>query len=150
MWRAMDLVAAFLAESLREVGIVVRPRPQAERVFFDRVDRRDTTLYLYGWMTTHDASISYEALLHTPRPGQASENAGGYSDPQLDALIERAVAAPAGKEARAVFSELAGKVTAETPVVPLYRQRDLYVVGAGVAFQPRLDRGVQGRDLRRR
>jgi peptide/nickel transport system substrate-binding protein len=148
-YRAMDLVAAYLAESLRDVGIVVRLRRQEPQAFFDRVDRRDSAFYLYGWMTTQDASISYEELLHTPRPGRASENAGGYSDAELDALIERVNAAPASKEARGVFAQLARKVLAEVPVVPLYRQRDLYVVGPGVTFQPRLDRGIQGRELRR-
>jgi len=129
------------------VGIRVTPRPAAYPQFLDRVDRRDTPFYLRGWSTSVSAGQTYDILLRSPAGGFGSSNAGGYSNVELDALLESAGREPDDAKRLAVLRRAADIIRADMPLVPLYRQFNLYAVRSAVGFEPRLDRTVRGDEI---
>ncbi len=148
-YRAIDEVAKAVAHDLGAVGIKVALRPGSVSEIIGRVESRDTSFYLLGYTNaTGDASLSYEYLLHTPGNGYGLDNGGGYSNPELDGLLARALATRVPEESRALFSHMARLVYDDIPVVPLYRQDDLFAYSARIAFTPRLDRRIRVADVR--
>ncbi len=147
-YRAMEAVARAIAADLSAIGIRVRLRPRNPSDMLARVERQQTALYLLGWISDNgDGRMSYEYLLHTPMGGFGLNNGGGYSTPEVDALIERSLSRMDGLDRRAVISRLARLIHDDLPVLPLYRQTDLYAVSGGLEFRPRLDRRVRAFDM---
>lgn len=147
-YRGAELVAAELVRQLAPVGIRLRPRPQAPEEFFGRLGRRDTSLYLLGWIgTSGDAGPSYEYLLRTTRGGFGHDNAGGYSNPELDRLVEQARhLGPADR--LPLLRRVAEIVYHDKPVIPLYRAADVYALDRRLEFTPRLDRRLLAAEIR--
>jgi peptide/nickel transport system substrate-binding protein len=147
-YRAGELVTAELVRQLAPVGIRVQLRPQPPEEFFARIERRDTSLYLLGWIgTSGDAGPSYEYLLRTPGNGFGRDNAGGYSNPELDRLVDEAMhLGPA--ERLPLLRRVAEIVHRDQPVVPLYRAADVYAVDRRLQFTPRVDRRIRAAEIR--
>lgn len=111
--------------------------------------RRETAFYLLGWMSeSGDAGLSYEYLLHTPGGGFGQDNAGGYSNPEIDGWLEEAArrVEPIGR--KRLLVAVAERVQEDVSVVPLYRQNDVYAIASGLEFEPRLDRRIRGARMR--
>jgi peptide/nickel transport system substrate-binding protein len=148
-YRAIDAVVEALVGDLGRVGIRARPRPLESGAFFASMEANRLPLYLMGWMATSgDASISYEQLLHTPRAGFGQQNGGHYSNPEVDRLLEEAATRAAPEERRPLLYRVASLVQLDAPVIPLYRQADLYAYSADLEFEPRDDRAIDGAALR--
>lgn len=148
-YRAIDEVAAAVSRDLGQVGIRVRPQPADPGLFFDRLARQETSFHLMGWMSSSgDAGITYEYLLHTPGPRYGVTNGSGFSDPRVDQLLEQAAARTDARDRLPLLRQVAEAAREALPLVPLYRQTDLYGVAEGLALEPRLDRRVRGSDLR--
>ena len=146
-YRAMDAVSRLLSEDLAAVGVRVTPRPSATDPFFARLERRDSELFLLGWMSSGDAPLTYDYLLHRREAGQGSNNYTGVDDPEFDRLIEAAELEPSTARRGARLRDLAERVQRSMPFVPLYRQFDLYALRSGLAFTPRPDRRIRGIEL---
>jgi peptide/nickel transport system substrate-binding protein len=140
---------AALAEQLLRIGIRARPRAQDLASLMRRVESRDTSFYVMAWISSAgDFSSSAEYLLRTPENGYGIDNGGLYSNPEVDALLERAVATPLPAQRLALLRQVARLVHDDVPVVPLYRRSDIYAVAADLAFEPRLDRDIRGAQIR--
>jgi peptide/nickel transport system substrate-binding protein len=147
-YRGMDAVVKSLVADLGTVGVQLTPRAWEPTAFFERIERRQSSLYLLGWMSTNgDAELTYEYLLHTPAKGLGVGNGGEYSDPVLDRLLEDASARLGAPERAEALRAVAERVQETLPVVPLYSQKELYALAAKLEFRPRLDRRIRGLDL---
>lgn len=147
-YRAGEAVVAALGSQLAEAGIRIRPRPFDARTFLDRVETQQPAFYLMGWLSNSgDAGLSYEYLVHTPGNGFGQDNGGGYSNPAVDALLEQASGRLRSEQRKASLREAAELLQQEAPLVPLYRQTDVYGVAQGLQFRPRLDRRINAAAL---
>ncbi len=146
---AVEGVVRSVATDLAKIGLRVTPRANDATALLRRIETRDTSAYLLPWIgTSGDAGITAEYLLHTPRDGYGIDNGGGYSDPQVDRLLEDAGRQIQPAQRRPLLEALATRIYEEVPVVPLYQPLDVYAVRATLEFQPRLDRAVRGAALR--
>jgi peptide/nickel transport system substrate-binding protein len=131
-----------LVMQLAEASIRVTPRFWPKDEFFGRIDRGESDLHLTGWVcTTGESAELFESSLHTrtARAGLGRDNGTGYSNPELDRLIERLVAT-IDPGARVDLEKRAMAVAvADLPYVPLYVQEDRYVLTSDVAWEPRAD-----------
>ncbi|HLA78240.1 MAG TPA: ABC transporter substrate-binding protein [Vicinamibacteria bacterium] len=150
-YQALASVVPRLVADLAAVGIHVTPRPAEWKLFRDRVhDRHHTALYLAGWLnTTGDATVDYDYLVRTrAASGAGLLNAGGYSSPQVDALLDQAMVPGTPRDRRTPLLAVAERLREDLPLIPLYRQRDLYAFSSRLLFEPRPDRRIRVEFLR--
>jgi peptide/nickel transport system substrate-binding protein len=146
---SMPAVVEVLKRQLAAVGIRVRPRPASTPEFFGRLERRATAFYLMGWSASSgDAGVSYDALLHTPGARRGAQNGGGYANPEVDRLLDEAARTLEDAVRRRLLVELARRIAAEVPAIPLYRQTDLYLVARDLVFEPTALRAIYGARMR--
>jgi peptide/nickel transport system substrate-binding protein len=140
-----------LERQLGTLGILVRPKPHPSEAFVDLVKSQRSRMYLMGWLSdVGDSRVSYEDLLHSRTGGLGVYNGGAYADPEADRLIETAARTASVEGLDVLLDELDEKLAADVPVVPLFRQDDLYAVSPRLDWSPRLDRRVRIREARLR
>lgn len=148
-YRGIDALVRAVAEHLSAVGIRVLPRPQPLDSFVAHLVQRDTPFFLAGILSdTGDAGPSYEYLLHTPEHGLGWLNAGGYSSPRLDGLLDAASQLFHSEARGELLASAAAQVEADVPVVPLVVPDDLYAFRRNLGFQPRPVRRIRAAEIR--
>jgi peptide/nickel transport system substrate-binding protein len=147
-YRAIDDVAQALVRQLASLGIRLRPQAWTPERFLEKVEHRDTSLYLLGSLNlSGDTGLSYEYLLHTAGVDHGKDNASGYSNPRLDTLLARA-SRLAPLDRAETLASVAVLIHEDVPVVPLYRQEDLYAHARALSFTPRVDRRLRVVEMR--
>ena len=120
-WR--ENVCQAVAAMLTQVGIRTTLRTSAANQFFPRFSQGGTSFAEFGWSAGPDAWNTLNALFRSyDRNGQGSFNAGRYSNPKLDSLIESVRIEPDATRRRALVSTALKLVGDDLPCIPLYRR----------------------------
>jgi peptide/nickel transport system substrate-binding protein len=130
-WRASVCQAA--ASMLEKVGIKASLVTSPSSVFFPKLSQGTGTLVEFGWSATPDAWNILQSLVRS-NDGLAAGafNAGRYSNPKLDALIDGLRIEPNLAKRRAMVQDALRIVQAELPLVPLYRRKHNWVMRPNV------------------
>jgi peptide/nickel transport system substrate-binding protein len=74
-----------------KVGVKAKLRSLPFATYFPMIQRNEASIYLLGWgVPTFDAFYSLQSLVRTTGAGgDGNFNLGRFSDPQIDALVER-------------------------------------------------------------
>ncbi len=108
---------------LTQVGIRTTLRSSATNQFFPRLSQGTSSFIEFGWTPTTDAWATLNALFHTwSKDGGGTFNAGRYSNPQLDALIDNIRVEPDATKRRAMVGAALQLIGEDLPYVPLYRR----------------------------
>jgi peptide/nickel transport system substrate-binding protein len=113
-----------IAAMWSRVGVRTALKAQPLGPFFAQIQRADTSVYLLGWgVPTLDALYSFQSLLATRggQPGDGIWNFGGYSNPRMDALIER-MKTESGEARQAAIREALRLYREDVPHIPLHHQ----------------------------
>ncbi|WP_421994469.1 ABC transporter substrate-binding protein [Roseococcus sp.] len=92
--------------------------------FFAKIQRDDTSIYLLGWgVPTLDALYSFQSLIATRNGAQGDGiwNYGRYSNPAMDALIQR-MKVETGDTRAATIREALRLYREDVPNIPLHHQ----------------------------
>jgi peptide/nickel transport system substrate-binding protein len=144
-------LARGVVSQLGEVGVRLKLIVVPQNEFYDRWAGEETELTVFGWQaSTGDASGSFDPLLHSPGQGYGRFNHFAYSNPALDDLIELSDRIQAPKERGEILARAARLTRDDVPVLPLVVRDDLYAVGTGLDWSPRLDRRVRAFDVKPR
>ena len=106
------------------VGIRARLNAMPLGPFFAKIQRDDTSIYMLGWgVPTLDALYSFQSLLATRNGAQGDGiwNYGRYSNPQMDALIQR-MKVETGEARNATIREALRLYREDVPHIPLHHQ----------------------------
>ena len=130
-WRASVCQAA--ASMLEKVGIRANLVTSPSSVFFPKLSQGTGTLVEFGWSAGPDPWGTLQSLVRT-NDGLAAGafNAGRYSNPKLDALIDGLRVEPNLSKRRAMVGDALRIVQAEVPLLPLYRRRHNWVMRPNV------------------
>ncbi len=86
-WR--EAVCQAMTAMLTQVGIRANLRSSPTNQFFPKLSEGTASLVEFGWTPTTDAWATLNGLFHTwGKAGFGSFNAGRFSDPKLDELID--------------------------------------------------------------
>lgn len=144
----IEAVVRALATQLAAAGLDVTPRPRRYVELIADVEAGRAPFYVLGWLDDSRAADSaYATLLHTPGPRFGSVNGSRYSNARFDELVEMAEVEEDAPHRGEMLREATRIVTEDWPLVPLYRQSDLYAHDRKLGFRPRLDRRVRGWEL---
>jgi peptide/nickel transport system substrate-binding protein len=120
-----EQICTAIVPMLARIGIKVDLNAQTKSKFFSKIlaPNYDTDFYMLGWTpATYDAHNVLYTLLGT-RDGKRGEvNAGGYSNPALDSLIEAiGIETDAAKRASMIHQSIE-ILQKDVPSLPLHQQ----------------------------
>ena len=136
-----------IARMLADAGIVVEVRVLADADFWAL---SGATLVLDRFACpTGDASEAFEQLIHTPdsRRHLGESNDVGYSNPALDALIERSAGELDLSRRHSMLREIMRTVAEERPIVPIGIVDDVYAIRDAYRWQPREDGDIRAAEI---
>ena len=120
-WR--EAVCQAMTAMLTQVGIRTTLRSSPTNQFFPKLSGATASFIEFGWTPNPDAWSSLNALFRSHEPsGAGAFNAGRYTNPQLDRLIDAIRIEPDLARRRAMVGDALRIVQAELPFVPLYRR----------------------------
>ncbi|HEY8707101.1 MAG TPA: ABC transporter substrate-binding protein, partial [Burkholderiaceae bacterium] len=120
-WR--EAVCQAMTAMLTQVGIRTTLRSSPTNQFFPKLSGATASFMEFGWTPNPDAWSSLNALFRTwDKSGLGTFNAGRYSNPKLDALIDAVRVEPDLTRRRAMVGDALRIVAADLPVIPLYRR----------------------------
>ena len=131
-WRASVCQAA--ASMLEKVGIKASLVTSPSSVFFPKLSQGTGFLVEFGWSATPDAWNIFQSLVRS-NDGLAAGafNAGRYSNPKLDALIDGLRVEPDLDKRRKMVHDALRIVHAGLPLIALYRRKHNWVMRPNVA-----------------
>ena len=119
-----EQICVAVSAMLAKIGLKVRVNAQPRAIYFARMPKRDTSMYMLGWGgAITDAQTTLTPVLHSPdNKGAGDYNWGGYVNKKLDQLIDAArVENDTAKRKRQIADALA-EHNAQIHHVPLHRQ----------------------------
>jgi peptide/nickel transport system substrate-binding protein len=120
-WR--ENVCQAMAAMLTQVGIRANLRSSPSSNFFPKLTQATASFIEYGWTATPDAWNSLNGLFRThDKAGMGTFNAGRYSNPKVDELIDAMRTEPDLTRRRAMVATVLRLVAADLPYIPLYRR----------------------------
>jgi peptide/nickel transport system substrate-binding protein len=137
-----------LERQLASVGIHIEPRVLPQGEFYEKLGSERLPAAVFGWSAgTGDASTTLGQLFHTPVGGLGRFNRSSYSNPEFDALVERADRAATPADRLRLFGEALGILREDLPAVPLATLSDLYAVRVGLEWEPPSHRYLRAEDV---
>jgi peptide/nickel transport system substrate-binding protein len=126
-WRASVCQAA--ASMLEKVGIRASLVTSPSSLFFPKLSQGTGFLVEFGWTATPDPWNILQSLVRT-NDGLAAGafNAGRYSNPKLDALIDGIRVESNLAKRRQMTQDALRILNAELPLIPLYRRQHNWVM----------------------
>ena len=126
-WRASVCQAA--VAMLEKVGIRAHLVTSPSSVFFPKLSQGTASLIEFGWTATPDPWTTLQSLVRSNDALAAGAfNAGRYSNPKLDALIDGLRVEPNLAKRRQMASDALRILNAELPLIPLYRRQHNWVM----------------------
>ena len=126
-------VCQSIASMLEKVGIRTRFQPSPSSIFFPKLTQARTSFVEFGWSPGTDAFNILHSLVRSNDGLTAGAfNAGRYSNPPLDALIDAVRVEPDLERRRQRVGEALRLMHEELPIVPLYRRHHNWVMRPGI------------------
>ena len=123
-------ICVAVAAMLGRIGIKVRVDARPKTLFFQKIERLDTSFYLLGWGGgTTDAQGLLDPIVHRPdaRTQKGGYNYGRVGDEQLDALIDAAGSEMNAPKRSRLIADAQRQVQARHVVLPIHRQMITWV-----------------------
>lgn len=131
-----------IAQMLARIGIRARVDSLPAAVAQDRANRRDFGMYLWGISSESGEVLAslYSLLGSAAHPrGRGLANRGGYANPVLDSLIERASAEMDSAGRLALIRQIVETAIRDTAFLTLYHPVQSWAMRGGLDMVPRAD-----------
>jgi peptide/nickel transport system substrate-binding protein len=118
-----------MAAMLDRVGIKVAFQASPSSIFFPKLTQATASFVEYGWSPGTDAwGVLHSIVRSYDGVSGGAFNAGRYSNPKLDALIDGLRVEPDLAKRRALIGEALKLVHADRAIIPLYRRHHNWVM----------------------
>jgi peptide/nickel transport system substrate-binding protein len=114
------LMVAVMQQQLREVGIVLEIRTFEFATFFADVTHGAFQLYSLRWIAGNEDPDIFEYAFHSAKFPPDGANRGYYSNPKVDALIDRARREVDQAKRKSTYAELQLILANELPYIDLW------------------------------
>ena len=129
-----DSLCQGIAGMLSRVGIRVAYRPLSFNVLLPKLLSGDTSMYLIGWTpATTEPEGALLPLAHSrTKPGVGEYNFGGYSNPKVDAAIDKGRVEFDPAKRAALFTEAMTAIDAEAGFIPIIYRKTIWAMRKNV------------------
>ncbi len=145
-------IAQALASMLAKIDIDLKLNLMPKSNFFGyiRVPSEQSSFIMSGWdVPSGDAGSMYSVLYYSrdKKEGYGQVNRGSYSNPDLDALIDKADSTPRIEERAGYLRDATKILLDDIPMIPVHYEQDIYAARDGVVFTPRTDKFLWAYDM---
>ncbi len=142
-------VCAAIAAQLGRIGVRATAAAEDKALFFDRIFKRNASLYLLGATTgTGDAYSVLEPLMGRPDgAGGGKLNLGGYGNAQVDALLARIATEPGAEARRRLMADVQRLHQQDVGHIPLYQQWQSWGARRGLRVVQTPEGGMPWKDI---
>jgi len=138
-------IAQAVAQMLARIGIDTEVDAMTATTFFSRRNNFEFSMYLAGWGSgTGEMSSPLTALVATPNTekGMGGTNRGQYSNPEMDALLEQALATVDDREREKLLQQASQVVIDDYGILPLHFEVTPWAYREGLTYEPRTDQAT--------
>ncbi len=141
-------IAQAIGQMLTRIGIEMKVETMPRSVYFSRASRGgpnktpEFSFILVGWGAgTGEASSPLKSLLHTydKERGFGASNRGRYSNPEVDRLVEDALATVDDAKREKLLQTATELAIDDLGIIPLHYQVNTWATRPGLAYTPRTD-----------
>ncbi|URI08020.1 ABC transporter substrate-binding protein [Aquincola tertiaricarbonis] len=142
-----ERIAITLASQWARIGVKVRVNAQTKSLFFNKVEKLDTSMYLFGW----GGSITDPETTFTPiyrnrgAKGVGEYNRGNYKDDELDALAAASSKEQDPAKRRQLIRQTFLRHNEQVRHIPLHWQMIPWAARPGVEVVHRADNWLEWR-----
>lgn len=130
-------VCQAIAAMLAQVGIRVTFQPSPTSTFFPKLTQATSSFFEFGWSPNTDPWAMFNSIVRSyDGTGAGTFNGGRYSNPRLDELIDAIRVEPDIGRRRQLIGDALRLMTADLPLLPLYRRTLTWVMRPGVFAVP--------------
>lgn len=143
-------VGRLIARLLAPIGVRVTVAELPEAEFFESAAKGGLSFYFASFgCASGDASDLLDAAFRTPDAARrlGTSNYGGFSDPALEAAIERSAEILESVDRRSALWAIFRKISSEHVWIPLYVDENAYAVRKPFQFHPRANSYVLAADV---
>jgi len=137
-----ERVLQAIAQFWQRVGVRVAVDAIPSNVFFPRSAQRTYAVAMTGWQSSsYEPSNIFAPLLLTPdrSRGWGTVNRHLYSNPRVDAIYERAIAAMDEEARVGLWREGMRLAMADAAYLPIHHQMNIWATRKGLTYAPRSD-----------
>jgi peptide/nickel transport system substrate-binding protein len=141
------MISQAVAQMLSRIGLKVSLDAMTASQFFAKRSKRGFGIWLAGWGAgTGEMSSPIKSLLATPNKdkGTGPSNSGGYSNPKVDQLLDRALATVDDEKRADLLAEASRVGMADYGCIPLHYEMTTWAFRKNFAYVPRADQMTQG------
>ena len=121
---------------MAQIGITVNLDAMPKAQFFPLISNKTTNFYMLGWgVPTYDSEYIFNFLVHTSEGDRGSWNATGYSNPELDAMIQSLASEIDLDKRNDTIAAIWDVVQAETIYLPVHHQVLNWGMRTGVGIE---------------
>jgi len=136
-----ERICTAIAAMLERVGIRTRVAALPRALFFQKLERRDSSFFLYGWGgAPSDGTTFLTPLTHSfDGKGRGDFNMGRFADAEVDRAIDQASGEMDDAKRLVLLSSAAMRVRDQVYLIPLHRQMIPWAARAGMNVVHRSD-----------
>ncbi len=141
-----------VAQMLNRVGIEASVETMPRSVYFTRASQGgpgetpEFSLILVGWGAgSGEASSPLRSLIHSDGPA----NRGRYSNPEVDAVINEAMAAVDDDKRQELLAKATEMAINDGAIIPIHYQVNTWGLKKGLSYEPRTDEYTLGQSVTR-
>jgi peptide/nickel transport system substrate-binding protein len=133
-----DSICQGIAGMLARAGIKVSYQPVPFNLFVPKLIAKDVSMYSVGWTPATDAEGALVPLAHTPGKGGIGDyNAGNYSNPKADALIDSARVELDQPKRLKMLVDAMTEIDNDVGFVPIHYRHIFWASRANIRVKPR-------------
>jgi peptide/nickel transport system substrate-binding protein len=130
--RSRELVEQVVQSQWRKLGIDLRIKNEPARVLFgETLPHRRFDMAMYAWISSPEnvpRSILHSSEIPTEANGFSGQNAAGFSNPEMDRLIDALEIELDRDKRNRLWAEAQRLYATELPSLPLYFRSDVFIL----------------------
>jgi peptide/nickel transport system substrate-binding protein len=144
-------LAEAVAQMWTRIGVKTAVDTMPSASYFSRAPRFEFTMRLAGWASdTGEASSNLVQLIASSNPAKgrgAILDPTHFADPKVDEVIEKSLTVVDPEDREALYQQATRMAMAETPIIPLHFQVNVWALRKGLNFHTRTYEGTRAWDI---
>lgn len=132
------------------IGVRTAVEAQPWSTFVARAGRQEFSAFLIGWGSNPEASHPLRNLIATAdrERGWGASNRGRYSNPEIDRMIEAAMAELDDTRREKMLQDTQRRAFEDVAIIPLHIQTNIWAMRRGIGHSARVDELTRAQDVR--